>query len=72
VGGYTDNVGSAEQNQKLSQKRADNVMAQLESKGISANRLTAAGWGEQSPVADNATAEGRARNRRVPVGATQP
>jgi outer membrane protein OmpA-like peptidoglycan-associated protein len=71
VGGYTDNVGSAERNLQLSQKRANCVVADLVHKGISPNRLTADGYGEQNPIADNATAAGRALNRRVSVSATR-
>ena len=52
-------------NQILSQKRAESVMAFLISKGLSADLVTAQGFGEASPVASNATAKGRARNRRV-------
>jgi outer membrane protein OmpA-like peptidoglycan-associated protein len=71
VGGYTDNVGSAERNLQLSQKRANRVVADLVHKGISPNRLTADGYGDQNPIADNATAAGRALNRRVSVSATR-
>jgi OOP family OmpA-OmpF porin len=67
VGGYTDNVGSAERNRRLSQERANSVMAELVGKGISADRLTAEGFGEQKFIADNSTATGRAQNRRVTV-----
>jgi len=70
VGGYTDNVGSAERNRQLSQERANSVMAELVSKGISADRLTAEGFGEQNFIADNSTATGRAQNRRVTVSVT--
>jgi outer membrane protein OmpA-like peptidoglycan-associated protein len=70
VGGYTDNVGSAQRNRQLSQERANSVMAELVSKGISADRLTAEGFGEQNFIADNATATGRAQNRRVTVSVT--
>ncbi len=65
VAGHTDNVGTPEANQKLSQERAQAVMAALVGRGITANRLTAKGYGQTSPVADNRTEEGRARNRRV-------
>ena len=71
VGGYTDNIGNAERNLKLSQERANRVVADLVHKGISPNRLTADGYGEQDPIADNATAAGRALNRRVSVSATR-
>lgn len=65
IGGHTDNVGSDESNQKLSEARASAVVNYLISKGVAANRLQAKGYGELKPVADNATEEGRARNRRT-------
>jgi outer membrane protein OmpA-like peptidoglycan-associated protein len=71
VAGYTDNVGGAGRNLELSQKRANSVTAELVRKGISPDRLTAEGYGQQDPIADNSTAEGRALNRRVSVGVTQ-
>jgi len=67
VNGYTDNVGSREANLRLSQKRANAVKADLVHMGIPANRLSARGFGDESPAADNATAEGRETNRRVSV-----
>lgn len=65
VQGYTDNVGSESYNQKLSEKRATEVMNYLVSHGVSTDRLTAVGYGEANPVGDNKTAEGRAMNRRI-------
>lgn len=65
IEGHTDSVGSREPNRKLSQKRADAVKAYLISKGISATRLDAIGYGEAQPIADNRYKEGRAKNRRV-------
>jgi outer membrane protein OmpA-like peptidoglycan-associated protein len=65
IGGYTDSVGQAAANQRLSEERAANVRGELVKLGIAADRLTAEGYGEQHPVADNATEEGRARNRRI-------
>jgi outer membrane protein OmpA-like peptidoglycan-associated protein len=65
VGGHTDNVGTRESNEKLSEARAKSVVAALVAKGISADRLTVKGYGQTSPVADNRTEEGRAKNRRV-------
>ncbi len=65
ISGHTDNIGEPAQNQTLSQQRAETVKKYLESKGISADRLTAVGFGSSRPVADNATEAGRAQNRRV-------
>jgi outer membrane protein OmpA-like peptidoglycan-associated protein len=65
VGGHTDNVGSPEANQKLSQERAKAVMAALVERGVTAGRLTAKGYGQAVPIADNRTEDGRAKNRRV-------
>ena len=65
IQGYTDNVGSSSYNKKLSLKRAEAVKSFLISKGVSADRLTAAGMGEANPVASNKTAEGRSLNRRI-------
>jgi len=65
VEGHTDNVGSAEFNQKLSEERAKAVMKYLVERGVDAKRLQAVGYGLTKPVADNKTEEGRAKNRRV-------
>ena len=65
--GHTDSVGSDAYNQKLSLRRADAVKAYLVSKGLDQARLYTEGKGETQPIADNATAEGRARNRRVVI-----
>jgi OmpA-OmpF porin, OOP family len=67
VYGYTDNVGSATSNLRLSQARADAVKANLIHKGIGADRLSAKGFGEENPIGDNSTAAGRDSNRRVTV-----
>jgi OOP family OmpA-OmpF porin len=63
----TDQLGSAAYNQGLSQRRAESVKAYLVSKGIEKNRVYTEGKGEKQPVADNKTAEGRAKNRRVEI-----
>lgn len=65
VAGHTDDLGDAGYNQQLSQRRAESVMAYLVSKGISADRLTAVGYGEAQPAASNDTESGRSMNRRV-------
>ncbi len=65
--GHTDSVGSDAYNQKLSVSRADSVKAYLVGKGIEKNRVYTEGKGEKQPVADNKTAEGRAKNRRVEI-----
>jgi OmpA-OmpF porin, OOP family len=67
IAGHTDNVGTPEANQKLSQDRANSVKQYLISKGIAANRLTAKGYGDTQPVADNDSEEGRKQNRRTEV-----
>jgi outer membrane protein OmpA-like peptidoglycan-associated protein len=63
--GYTDSIGSEAYNLKLSQRRAQTVKDYLVSKGIAASRIKVRGFGKSNPVASNATAEGRAENRRV-------
>ena len=66
VEGYTDNVGKKESNLKLSQKRAEAVVAWLVKEGkCSEKQLVAKGFGDANPIADNKTEEGRAKNRRV-------
>ena len=65
--GHTDSVGSDAYNQKLSIRRAEAVKAYLVSKGIERNRVYTEGKGEKQPVADNKTAAGRAKNRRVEI-----
>ncbi len=65
--GHTDAVGSDAYNQKLSIRRSEAVKAYLVSKGIEKNRVYTEGKGEKQPVADNKSAEGRAKNRRVEI-----
>lgn len=65
IAGHTDSRGSDEYNVGLSQRRAEAVRNYLISKGVAAERLSAKGYGESRPVADNATDEGRLMNRRV-------
>jgi outer membrane protein OmpA-like peptidoglycan-associated protein len=67
IEGHTDSVGSESYNQTLSQNRADSVKAFLLNQGIAANRITAFGKGESSPVASNDSSSGRQMNRRVEV-----
>ena len=63
--GHTDATGSEEYNQKLSEKRAQAVAAELIKMGVSKDRIKTVGYGELSPIATNKTKEGRAQNRRV-------
>ncbi|MCG2576079.1 OmpA family protein [Dechloromonas sp. XY25] len=70
LGGYTDNTGNPQQNQQLSGERATSAMNQIVAFGIDPARLSAEGYGDQHPVADNATAEGRQRNRRIDINVT--
>lgn len=70
VGGHTDSKGSDDYNQQLSENRAKSVMAYLTERGVTADRMTAVGYGEVQPVADNDTDEGRELNRRVELKIT--
>lgn len=65
VQGHTDNVGKPERNKELSQQRAEAVREYLIGAGVPAERLTAVGYGDEMPIADNKTKKGRAENRRV-------
>ncbi len=65
IQGHTDNTGSKKVNQELSEKRAEAVKTYLVGKGVNANRIKAVGYGDEKPVASNATAAGRNKNRRV-------
>ena len=67
IEGHTDNVGTAQSNQTLSEKRAKAVMDAVIAKGIDKSRLSSKGWGQTKPIADNKTEEGRAKNRRVEI-----
>jgi outer membrane protein OmpA-like peptidoglycan-associated protein len=67
VEGHTDNTGSRELNQRLSERRAESVTTYARSLGVEPGRLTTKGYGFDQPIADNATAAGRQENRRVEV-----
>jgi outer membrane protein OmpA-like peptidoglycan-associated protein len=67
VVGHTDSTGQAAYNQVLSQNRAQSVANYLAQRGVAPNRLSAQGEGQNQPIADNATAAGRAQNRRVEI-----
>ena len=67
IGGYTDNAGDAKANERLSQRRADAVKRALTHQGIAVNRVQSEGYGEAHAVGENATAGGRAQNRRVAI-----
>jgi len=67
VGGYTDNIGGEELNQKLSEKRAESVRTYLVAQGLTDGGVASQGFGMTMPVADNATADGRQKNRRVEI-----
>lgn len=64
VEGHTDNVGTPQSNKLLSEQRAKAVMAAVVKGGVAATRMSAVGWGQEKPVADNRTEGGRAKNRR--------
>ena len=67
VEGHTDNVGDAAANKKLSNDRAKTIMDAIIAKGIDKTRLSFVGWGQEKPVADNRTEEGKTKNRRVEI-----
>lgn len=67
INGHTDSTGSLAHNQELSQRRALSVAAYLESQGLEQRRVSAMGFGPSQPIASNASAEGRAQNRRVEI-----
>ena len=70
IEGHTDNTGTEDHNQTLSENRAKSVSGYLIQRGVVFNRFTTVGYGENQPVADNATAAGRQENRRVEVAIT--
>ncbi|MCB1543894.1 MAG: OmpA family protein [Rhodoblastus sp.] len=65
IAGHTDNAGDPAFNKDLSLRRAQSVAKALVAKGIAADRMSAAGYGDERPIASNATREGRAQNRRT-------
>jgi OOP family OmpA-OmpF porin len=67
IEGHTDSQGTPENNKTLSLNRAKAVIKAVSEGGISASRMSAVGWGQEKPVADNRTEEGRAKNRRVEI-----
>jgi outer membrane protein OmpA-like peptidoglycan-associated protein len=67
ISGHTDITGSEEHNKTLSANRANSIKSYLETKGISATRLTSKGYGSIKPNASNDTEEGRALNRRIEI-----
>jgi OmpA-OmpF porin, OOP family len=70
IGGYTDNSGDSAANLQLSEARAQNVRTELEKLGVASDRLDAKGYGNQHPVGDNSTTDGRAANRRIALRVT--
>jgi OOP family OmpA-OmpF porin len=70
--GFTDNTGTPEYNRKLSKRRAEAVAAVLAGIGMRSQDIDAEGMGDKDPVASNATAEGRAQNRRVAIVVSSP
>jgi outer membrane protein OmpA-like peptidoglycan-associated protein len=67
IEGHTDNTGTPAGNMTLSKQRAEAAVAALVKQGVEAGRLGSAGWGQDKPVADNRTDEGKAKNRRVEI-----
>ena len=67
IEGHTDSTGTSIRNKTLSQQRAESVVNALVKAGIDGKRLTAKGWGQDKPIADNKTDQGRAKNRRVEI-----
>ena len=71
IGAHTDDIGTTSYNQQLSLKRAQSVRSYLIGHGINKDRIKAKGYGENKPIADNATEQGRAENRRVEISVIQ-
>lgn len=67
IEGHTDNVGTPAANKTLSENRAKAVMNALVAQGIDNSRLSAKGWGQDKPISDNTTEDGKAKNRRVEI-----
>jgi outer membrane protein OmpA-like peptidoglycan-associated protein len=67
IEGHTDNVGTPASNKTLSDERAKSVMSAVVKAGVASGRLTAVGWGQEKPIADNRSEDGRAKNRRVEI-----
>jgi OOP family OmpA-OmpF porin len=67
LSGHTDSVGTEAYNQKLSERRVVSVKEYVVKKGVDTGRVSGQGFGESKPIADNRTAEGRAKNRRVEI-----
>jgi len=67
LSGYTDSIGTEAYNQALSERRANAVKDYIVTKGIDSSRISGQGFGESKPIADNKTAAGRAKNRRVEI-----
>lgn len=67
IEGHTDNVGTAAANKTLAEARAKAVLKAVTAQGVEASRISAKGWGQDKPIADNKTEEGKAKNRRVEI-----
>jgi OOP family OmpA-OmpF porin len=67
LSGHTDNVGTEAYNQKLSERRVNSVREYVVKKGVDSSRISGQGFGESKPIAENKTAQGRAKNRRVEI-----
>ncbi|MBN2369918.1 MAG: OmpA family protein, partial [Vicinamibacteria bacterium] len=67
IEGHTDNVGTPASNKLLSERRAKAVLDAVVATGVAASRLSAVGWGQDRPIADNRSNEGRGKNRRVEI-----